>query len=516
MRQSSAVLLAAGLLGALLPSLARADRLDRKLNDEMPAIVKQLKAQGYKNVGVLRFRVQKGKRPARFDNAPLNGNLAVRLENMLVIHGGPREAESLGIIHDAAANAARQKVGSWYTDQAERRKLFDREYRLAWGNKTVKPDVFLTGLVRTSPDLKKTTVEIISFDAKVPARQKMVCQFTIDTDRSLVRDLGYSFNLGRQQRKSLLVKRDGADVDKFVVDAVQQGEGKDDPDQKKDDPDDKKKDDPDQKKKDDPDQKKDDPDQKKDDPKQKPDPTDPVKPANVAGIEVKMLADGKDQEIRQSATQGDGPRWQVECPPQGKPIAISLKNTTDKRVGVVLRLNGISTIDQQTDAAEGCRKWVMAPGATYNIRGFYMFGAAQKGGDDDKDQKPAGKPTLLPFKVLVGDEAKVMKAQLGDKYGLIEVDVFAEGAVKNEDLQVSAKGLPPSKDRPARASYKALRTALLKNAKLKTTTVAKREVIVPDKEAAGDAGSIKVVEFAGYSVGHLVVKILPKEDKPSD
>jgi len=514
--------LAALALGVLIPGLARADQLGKKLNEEMPEVMKYLKSKGYKNVGVLRFQAQKGKNKPRFDNAPLNGSMATRLETLMVIHGGPKEADALGVIQDAGRAAAKQKVGSWHASAAQRKKLFEGNYPLAWGKKQVKANAFLTGLVKITPDHKKATVEIVCFDAKQPSTNRLVRRFDVPADRNLIREFGYSYALLPAQRKVLSrsLKRQGAQVDKFVVDAVQQGEGKSDGEEEK--PDDKK------------------PDDKNDNPAQ---PT----PSNVSGVVVKMVVDGKDQEIRSAATEGDGPRWQVESPPPGKPVAITLKNTTDKRMGVVLKLNGVSTIDQQTESSENCRKWVIPAGQTYTVKGFYVF-SSDKGddgpkndeeGDDkkgqkqqgqkgqkqngqkqngQKGQKPAVKTTLLPFKVLVGAEAKTVKDELGDKFGLIEIDVFAEGEVQenNDTLVVSAKGLPPAKEKSSRGSYKALRTALLKNAKLKTTLVAKREVIVPDKQAIQPTGPINVVDFTGYAVGHLVVKVVPKEDKPSD
>lgn len=533
-------------LGALLPGVARADRLDLQLNKEMPRVVEYLRGKGYRNVGVLRFRVQKGMRVSRFDNAPLNGDLATRIENLLVIHSGPDEKKALGVIHDAGGVAARRKVGSWYSVTAQRRKLFRGSYPLAWKGKPISPDVFLTGLVRTTPDLKRTTVRLECFDRKNPTQMKQVAQFTLKTDRNLVRDLGYSFALSPVQRKGLVAKRAADQVDENTIEAVndQGGENSQKPNQK--------------------------PQNQK----------LQVSPANIAGVKVQMMVDDKAREISKSPTQGAGPGWQVESPKPGQKIYFALTNTTDKRLGVVLKLNGVSTVDQQKDPSDGCRKWVIPPGKTFKIRGFYMVkndggqtgggqggqtGGQGTGGQDDQatqagqgrsagrgdtkkkpvkkqkavkrnedddgpknDENPGdngggqqpfgqkGKTPVLPFKVLVGQEAAAMKAQLGDKYGLIEIDVYAEGKTDDEDLQVSAKGLPPAKDKAARGSYKALRTALLKSARLKTQTVVRKEVIVPDEKAAGTTSGIKQVDFTGYVVGHLAIRVLPREDNIGD
>jgi hypothetical protein len=444
--------LVAALAAACLPAAARADRMDKRLNDEMPAVKKHLQDKGYKNVGVLRFRVQVGKKAARFDNAPFNGNLPVRIENLLIIHGGSSEDGAIGVIRDAGTSASAGKVGDWFGDEKERKKLFDVRYSLAWGDSKVKADAFLTGLVRVSEDLKKTTLSITCFDRDNP-EPKEVTRFTMDTDRDVVRDLGLSFVVSRKARTVMEAKRSHEDVDRNVLDSLG-GE---------------------------------------------------AKPADVAGIEVTVLVDDKPAEI-QAAKGEDGPRWQLASPPADKPIAVRLRNTTDKTMGVVLKLNGMSTFDQQTKPSDRCQKWVIKAGKTATIKGFYS---------------PDGERlSLRPFKVLVGDAANEAKEQLGDKAGLLEVDVFAEGAESGGDdaLAISARGLPPSKDKEKDKdkeakpqSYKAVRASLLKDAKLKTeTTVAKREVIVPDREAI-KADKFKTVDFEGHSVGRLAVKIVPRE-----
>jgi hypothetical protein len=520
MKHRIAFFLTAIALGVLVPATARADRLDMQLNKEMPRIIDYLKDKGYKNVGILRFRVQKGNRDARFDNAPLNGNLASRLENLLVIHVGPGGKPAFGVIHDAGNNAAAQKVGSWFSNRAERMKLFDIQLPLAWGSSKVNAEAFLSGTVKTSADLKKTTVMIGCFDRANPTL-KQVHQFTIATDRNLVRDLGYSWTLTAAQRKALVARRSDDNLDDGIIESGKGNEGRTD--------------------------------------QEKPRKSQPgqASPASIAGIELKMMVDGKEWDIREAGAGGDGPRWQLECPPPGKKIVFLLKNTSSKRLGVVVKLNGVSTVNQQTEASEGCRKWVIPAGKTYDIDGFYMLGQSQAGGTEDEDgtesrgskrtqaKKPTrkktarrgdddegpkndekqgqekdrgGKPTVLPFKVLIGDDARKAKAQMGDKAGLIEIDVFAEGPTRDveEGKQVSAKGLPPSREKAARRSYKALRTALLKNAKLKTSVAARGgdEVIIPDETRKTTGGPVKEVDFSGYSVGHLVIKVLPSEKGP--
>ena len=143
---------------------------------------------------------------------------------------------------------------------------------------------------------------------------------------------------------------------------------------------------------------------------------------------------------------------------------------------------------------------------------------------------PATGTLYLPFKILVGDEAKTARTELGDKAGLIEIDVFEEGTAKaqgEQQMQISARGIPPSKEAKARESYRSLRKALLASANLKTKTVAsrdpktlkvaKRELIVEDKDKKTVGSKLKVVDFnATTPVAHLVVKVIAKEAQPAE
>jgi hypothetical protein len=77
--------------------------------------------------------------------------------------------------------------------------------------------------------------------------------------------------------------------------------------------------------------------------------------------------------------------------------------------------------------------------------------------------------------------------------------------------------LPPSKEKKARESYVSLRSALIKSARLKTTQVVKREVIVPDPTAQPQptTGKVTLVDFdKPMLVAHLAIKVVPNEPKP--
>jgi hypothetical protein len=448
--------LLAAVAAVSLPCAARADRMDKQLHEKMPAVKKKLQSKGYKNVGVLRFRVQVGKKAASFDNAPYNGNLPRRIENLLIINGGPSEDGALGVIRDAGKAAAAAGAGDWFGDESQCRKLFDVSYPLAWGDKKVKADAFLTGLVFLAPDMKKTTVTLFCFDKENLEPEELV-RFTLATDRDVVRDLGLSFVVNARTREALAKKRTADDVDRAVMDSLEKE----------------------------------------------------MQATDLAGLEATVLVDGKTSPLKAAGTDEDGPRWLLPCPPADTPVALRLRNTTDKTLGVVIKLNGFSTFRGLTPPPEWCQKWLVRPGKTVTIKGFYEPGE----GSDER-------LSVRPFKVLTGEAAKTARAQLGDRAGLLEIDVFATGGEDDEVLEISARGLPASKEREkekdAKAqSYKSVRASLLKEAKLRTetnvrTTDKRDELLVPDTEAI-KAEKFKTKDFEGHLVAHLAAKIMPKD-----
>src|SRR5436190_11454590 len=105
--QSALPILAAALvLGGWVnnPAPARADNIDLELYKQAPKVMEYLQKQGFQNVGVLKFRVQKGTKPETFNAGPLNVNMASRLENLLILVNDTKQP--IGIIHDASRVAA--------------------------------------------------------------------------------------------------------------------------------------------------------------------------------------------------------------------------------------------------------------------------------------------------------------------------------------------------------------------------------------------------------------------------
>jgi hypothetical protein len=405
-------------LAALAPGLARADNIDTALNTRAPQIMKYLKSRGYKNVGVLRFRTQETTRRVNFGVGDINGNMATRLENVLIIHNDTDEKKAIGIIRDAGKTAS-SKVGSWYRSQANRKKLFDYStYPLAWGKKKVKPDAFLTGVVKQTGNLAKTTVTIEVF-TKAQPKLARVTEFTVNTDRTILRDMGKNFLLAKRSiRRRSSQQNDQAAV-KDAQQRQQQNKGK----------------------------------KSKDDAG-----TQTLTPDNIFGLAFELKYDDETQQINTESSE-----WKVSTPAEGKTISMVLNYSgTDRgRLGVVLKVNGLSTWAQEKEDSLQCLKWLMDRGARYTFRGFTM---------DDK--------TELRFKVLSEEASATKAADFGANAGFITIDVFTQKTGQGDEKKISMRGLSARARKPS--TLKALQKQLVASAGLKRKMVGKRAIIVAD------------------------------------
>jgi len=487
MRWQTGLVVTAVLAGLALPGDARADRLDYQLNAKMPGIMAQLKAK-YRTVGVLRFRVQEGTGKESF-TAPICGNLIDRLETLLIVNNGSDESKALSVIHDASKTATQGKVGQWYRDKTGRRKLFDLRYPLAWGNKMVKADAFLTGKVTVTKD-GKTSLALECFDS-TNLELRTLTTITINTDRFVWRDLGYSLGTTTRGRSMLAGKRTSiAEQDKFVYHFVpkRRQPGGDNPP-----------------------------------PPPPPGGVDQPQPSSIGGVSVKLIVDGTEvmDAIREAATEGDGGKWELKSPSKdAKSIVFHLQNNSDKKRAVVFRVNERNVINEQPDEPETAAKFVLLPkdekkNTEVKIKGFIKLP------EPSQDKKVKGE--VIPFKVLVGPEAAKAKEDMGARAGWIEIAVFEEGETDPDTTLIAPKGMPPSKDKQARSTYLGLRSALLRSSKLKTVTelvkrdgvTVKRELIVADEAALKEPVGVEFVTFPAKHLQTLKIRVVPGESTPT-
>ncbi|HEX5272549.1 MAG TPA: hypothetical protein VFW33_18755 [Gemmataceae bacterium] len=366
--------LALALLAWPAPA-ARADNIDRALLVKAPEIMRYLKDHEYKNVGVLRFKLKRGNAKATYNGGMINSNMAARLENALVAENDPKNP--MGLIHDASAVAAAKAPGKHWDDAnpTDRKSLFGYTYPLAWGDDKVKvkPDAFLIGAVKLSTDMKSTTIFIDCFDPKSKDVEEVCKIENVPNDRTILADAGQSYVLSRS-----LVKKRSAEVDRKTgknkygrtldeqlnQDAADSAKSRDD------------------------------------------------QKGGSAGndyLEFEVFYGDDAQSVK--GDPADGGELRIDPPQVGQKVSFRCKNKTSDKIGLVLFVNGKSTLQNQTDAPDDCRRWVLpADGKDRWIQGFT---------DEDDNERP--------LKVVAPGDA-ALKNELAEKLGLIEVVVFLSSA----------------------------------------------------------------------------------------
>jgi hypothetical protein len=353
MRSNRLMLLLTLAAVLVVPAATRADNIDQELYKQAPRLMEYLKKQGYQNVGVLKFRVQRGTREAdaSFNAGPLNRNMASRMENALILANDVKQP--VGIIRDASQVAAGQKLQDSYTSPTGRRSLFTPSYPLAWGNKEVKADAFVTGLVSISKDNRQARVVIEAFDHKGEELKK-IQDFSVRTDRIILADAG----------KSFLVAMRGAarsdPEDQAADSASTQGQD------------------------------------------------DKTRVDRVADrpVDLDIRYNGK----RVNPLTGPNGELRIPAPPIGDMVVFRITNLSKVRLGVLLGVNGINTLFEEPLAEcppAKCTKWILEPGETQEINGFYL-------GENKKKL----------FKVT---EDLRSLGVYGDQLGMIHLSAFEEG-----------------------------------------------------------------------------------------
>jgi hypothetical protein len=377
-------ILGLALAALVVPGTARAGQLDKDLLRNSARVLYYLDAQGYRNVGVLPFLVQRGSRPASHDAAPLALDLTSRLENGLIL-GQDHRGKTIGIIRNAMTTANRGEVGPYQSSKAALQKLFAQDYDLAWGRTTVRADAFLTGtVVNAGKDRSRTQVVIHCFDAKKslkagkPVLDK-VCAFEVGTDESLLADLGYNYALS-----PLALKRAAAPPNRsrIIVDQIVRDEGEELP------------------------------------PIEAPEGAAPPTPGSIGGFGLDLFFKDDKQKIVPLKQPGEGrqaPTFQMPAIPDGEEVVLSLtrNDDSDQTLGVVIKVNGQSLWLREDKEPEQCRKWIFGPafkGKANRFRGFYT-------GLNGKN--------LLRFRSLTAGDSQRKASELGNRVGWIDITVFA-------------------------------------------------------------------------------------------
>ncbi len=302
---------------------SQANPIDEELKPVATKILSHADAQGWENIGILKFQVQVGGQNPSWNVGKLNSLMAVRLENSLVLANKwvflRNPEKRVGITLNAGEQAVKQFGAIDYLQPQGRAKLLRGTYPLAWGTKKVQVDAFLGGLVKVTPDYSKTTVEIWVFDKENTDLRKDFVSFTVETDPVTLTDLNVPF---------FTTSREGWNHKKLAK--LHQALAK-----------------------------------KKAAPIQVPK-AEPKLPFEEY-LDLKLYYDGKPVEIK-----GQNGEYQVPTPKETQYIHFSLKAKKEP-MGLVLLVNGINTFGKETGREPAqYSKWILKEvNKPYEIHGFY-------------------------------------------------------------------------------------------------------------------------------------------------
>jgi hypothetical protein len=301
--------------------------------------------------------------------------------------------QPVGIIRNASVVAAKTKGASHLTADG-RRKLFEPSYPLSWGKQDVKADAFVTGVAVLSKDLKT-----------------MRCTFSIvDRKSNKLEEIGTAVLAVRPELlgevgESYASKSAFKDAGHALAAAVKAREGK----------------------------------------------AVRVEAADNP-VNLKVYYDNKPVDI----DYRDGQAFVPE-PQEGQKVKFVLERDDSKeRYGVVLKVNGESSIRKQTLPDLSCLKWVLDPGdKPFPVPGYQM--------DDD---------SLVSFKAVSAERSRDEEVRYSADVGTITMTVFRDrkGEATDDDASEEAKKakvLERAELPKAAENFEAMKSALMQKAKKK-------------------------------------------------
>lgn len=360
------VIAALGLLAVLTAQTAesQAATITEEIQKKIPTIYDYLNQRQLKNVGVLKFRVKKPGENVSSSVGPLNSLLADRLEVALILGNPFDAARQVNVIKNASSQVASLNNANHLNSEG-RAAFFGPRFKLAWGDTEVKADAFLTGIVQIHPDRKHATIGILCFDKNGGPLEKACPLIEADLDATTLGELGESFNLRgafdggstqlsfnqSQQKKQKLA------LDQSVLVKSEKSKF-------------------------------------------------PLFD-KTAPVQLEIQYDGRPVPVEMREGQAF-----VAEPREGQQVQLILKYTdpAQRRVGVVLKVNGENTLHRQTSRDLDCSKWILAPSHRQTtVKGYQM--------ENNQAQQ---------FQVLSQSESRQRAMDYGRQVGQIQLTVFQE------------------------------------------------------------------------------------------
>jgi hypothetical protein len=458
------IFLAAYLFVWAVPAI-RADAIDDALAKKGKQLMIELPKLGFKNVGVLKFEVQRGaKGPVLMQVGRLNGAMAVRLENLLIL-ASDAEQPKIGIVCGAGDLIAAKDKKATYQTPIGRADLFklDLDYSLAWGKKKVKIDGFLTGRVQFSQNMETATVHLKAFHRDSPDNLiDIIKPFDTKTTTSLLSDMDLNF----ATRDAVKPKRfDPKEDDEPPVKSALKSILPQEPLSSV----------------------------------AAPNPGLPMPPAANPKLVPPLFArDVIEFEVLYDGQKVPRVNNRIPTPFAGQKVHFEMKNKTKDRIGLVVRINGVNTVNGDSDDKEAryhaC--WVLDPDVAYTVRGIYKWNAEK----NQMERLPLTAQDMTP-------EDSALGLFVASKAGKIEVDLMVQRKQAadpgGDSLSQSVTGDSAKPDTLAQ---------LKKLVQDKQSNPVPRAMIAPDFGNA-EKRDLEKAQFVGSHEGHVTITYFerPKE-----
>jgi hypothetical protein len=378
MRFSLVIAVIIGTVAVVMTAVGRpavaAVRLPEGMAEAAEKVVAFINAEGYGNVGVLKFRVRKPGSEASETVGTINRDLATQLETALVIK---RRQPATFVLLAAASDTAAATPGAGDTTADARDRLFAANYRPAWGDAAdpVAADVFITGVVDVDEGFENMRVVLNAIAREGGPRE--IASFDAVIEPALLGPLGESFStrgminagLPRVARQEPVADSSGSvgpaasQIHAISSDAASISAG------------------------------------------------DKIHPLadSAAPVSLVVAYDGKEAPL-----EFRGGRAFVPEPREGQKVTITVRkrNRDGRQVGVVLKVNGENTAMRERLPDLQCYKWILSDAIpTVTVRGYQ-----------------ADRETLQPFTVLSSATSREREFDYGADVGSISVTVFDDEA----------------------------------------------------------------------------------------
>jgi len=351
-------LLAATLFGfGVAPIRADEPTFSSALQKQAGPMIEQLKKRGCTNVGVLKFLVRQGKDSALQDDAgDINHSLANQTQRALILANTEPE---FGIIESPSAFVVKSAMtdANHRTDEG-RKAFFAKKFELAWSRDKVEPSSFLIGTATIDGGLKTMVVQFQMFksDGKI---EGLGTAMTVTPGPELLAQAGHSYTMPATRRKALVSgEKLAPEVQKEIVEEMKQSAPVD----------------------------------------TTPEKLKPFAPLADCPIKWVIQYNGKDVDVTGNS---------IPTPKPKDKVTFILSNPTKEIYGVVLLVNGESTLYQEKSSPLSCRKWILEPNSETTIFGFQT------------SAKEA-----LPFEVVAPEDARADSVRYGDHAGTFRMVVF--------------------------------------------------------------------------------------------